>query len=162
MVRHEEIDRGYGTEVSRWEGEGGQSATRRTPTWVAGYGSAEGRGERSFGQPQVEPARFGEPLRTRSALPASERSFNPQRRGPKGYRRADDRILDDVAIRFMRDCIIDAREVEISVADGVVSLKGSVPHRGMKFLAEELVESVLGVREVDNQLRIPRPGLTGK
>lgn len=81
--------------------------------------------------------------------------------GPKGYKRSDDRILEDVSERLMEDGHIDASDIEVGVQKGVVILKGSVPNRSMKRLAEDVSASALGVKDVQNQLRIGEPQATG-
>jgi osmotically-inducible protein OsmY len=74
---------------------------------------------------------------------------------PKPFKRADTRIQDDIAERLMSGVDdIDASEVTINVADGAVTLEGSVPERWMKFALDDIAESVLGVREVQNNLRV--------
>jgi BON domain-containing protein len=77
--------------------------------------------------------------------------------GPRSYRRADDRILDDVNDRLTVDPWLDAEHIETSVANGVVTLTGSVASRADKRLAEDLTDDVPGVIDVDNRLRI-EPG----
>jgi len=51
---------------------------------------------------------------------------------------------------------LDAREIEVRVEDGTVTLSGIVDGSEAGLLAEELVESVAGVREVRNALRVGR------
>lgn len=80
-------------------------------------------------------------------------------RGPKGYRRRDERIFEDVCEALMRHPGIDASEIEVSVADGVLLLRGLVPDRWMKRAAEWVSEDVPGVREVRNELSIQRSPL---
>jgi osmotically-inducible protein OsmY len=75
-------------------------------------------------------------------------------RGPKGYRRSDERITEDVNDRLTASDWLDASAVEVDVRDGEVSLRGTVPDRDSKRLAEDLAEGVPGVREVMNQLRV--------
>ncbi len=74
--------------------------------------------------------------------------------GPKNYHRADDKILADINDRLWLDGQLDARNVEVHVADGQVTLTGDVPNRRAKRAAEGIAESVPGVRDVQNQLRI--------
>jgi hypothetical protein len=76
--------------------------------------------------------------------------------GPRGYRRSDDRIHDDVCRRLADDDIVDACGIEVAVARGLVTMTGAVPHRVMKFRAEEIAELVGGVNEVDNRIRVKR------
>lgn len=78
-------------------------------------------------------------------------------RGPRGYRRSDDRILDDVCSLLTEDADVDASEIEVSVQDGEVTLRGTVDSRMAKRWAEDIAEDVLGVVDVHNQLRIERP-----
>ena len=77
-------------------------------------------------------------------------------RGPKGYRRSDDRIREDVCERLTEDSHIDASDMEVVVANGEVTLAGSVQSREDKRHAEDVVESISGVREVHNNLRVAR------
>ncbi len=82
--------------------------------------------------------------------------------GPKGYKRPDERIFHDVAETFMDDADLDASHIELEVHDRVVVLKGTVPNRTMKRLAEDDACSVLGVEDVLNQLHIAsRAGRAG-
>jgi len=75
-------------------------------------------------------------------------------RGPKGYRRSDERIREDVCERLTDDWRIDATDVEVVVNDGEVTLSGVVNSRGAKRHAEDLVEDITGVRDVHNNLRV--------
>ena len=77
-------------------------------------------------------------------------------RGPKGYNRSDERIREEVSDRLMEHDEIDASEIEVEVSSGEVTLKGTVQDRRVKYLAEELVESIMGVKDVTNQLRVRR------
>jgi len=78
--------------------------------------------------------------------------------GPRGYRRDDARIHDDVCDALTDDDALDAGDITVSVQDGVVKLSGTVPHRLMKRLAEDLSEACAGVRDVENALRMGTPG----
>jgi hypothetical protein len=75
-------------------------------------------------------------------------------RGPEGYRRADQRIHEDVCERLSAHGGVDASGVEVKVEEGEVTLSGTVPERRMKRLAEDLAEAVLGVHDVHNHLRV--------
>ena len=74
--------------------------------------------------------------------------------GPKGYQRSDDRIREDVSDELEQHGSLDAHEIEVSVAQGVVTLRGTVPDRSMKRMAEDCVESCQGVKDVRNELRV--------
>lgn len=82
-------------------------------------------------------------------------SWNEQRnRWPKSYKRSDERIKDDIHEELIRHGRIDASDVEVQVKDGEVTLTGQVSSRQDKRVAEELAEKVLGVHDVQNQLRV--------
>jgi osmotically-inducible protein OsmY len=76
--------------------------------------------------------------------------------GPRGYQRSDERILEDVSERLTQNGQIDASDISVGVSEGVVILIGTVNSRQGKRLAEDLAESVSGVEDVDNQLRVQR------
>lgn len=75
-------------------------------------------------------------------------------RGPRGYRRPDERIFEDVCDRLTDDPRIDATEIEVTVVDGMVTLAGRVRTRDEKWWAEEIADTVTGVRDLTNTLRI--------
>ena len=75
-------------------------------------------------------------------------------RGPKGYRRSDERIKEDVNDRLSDDYYLDASDVEVSVQNQEVTLTGTVNNRNDKRRAEDLAESVSGVTNVENRLRV--------
>lgn len=77
-------------------------------------------------------------------------------RGPKGYRRSDERIREDVSDRLTDDGWLDASAIEVVVKDGEVTLSGTVHARDDKRRAELLAESVSGVDNVQNNLRLDR------
>jgi osmotically-inducible protein OsmY len=75
-------------------------------------------------------------------------------RGPEGYQRSDERIKEDVCERLSHHGQLDASKVRINVQNGEVTLEGEVESRGAKRMAEDAVDSVSGVRDVHNQLRV--------
>jgi len=81
-------------------------------------------------------------------------------RGPKGYKRSDDRIREDVSDRLGDHEYLDCSEVEVTVSNGEVTLTGTVRTRQEKFLAEEIADDVSGVNDVHNQLRVKREQAT--
>jgi osmotically-inducible protein OsmY len=82
-------------------------------------------------------------------------------RGPRGYRRSDERMLEDVSDRLTDDPHLDASEIQVAVTDGEVTLTGTVDRREARRRAEDLAESVSGVRYVMNSLRVRQPGTGG-
>jgi osmotically-inducible protein OsmY len=77
-------------------------------------------------------------------------------KGPKGYKRADDRIHDEVCERLTHHPLVDATLMNVQVEDGEVTLTGEVLDRRMKHLAEDIVDEVSGVKEIHNRLRVTR------
>jgi osmotically-inducible protein OsmY len=75
-------------------------------------------------------------------------------RGPKGYTRSDERIQEDICERLTQHPAIDASDIEIEVKNGEVTLRGTVESRAVKHLVENMVETVTGVKDVHNQLRV--------
>lgn len=75
-------------------------------------------------------------------------------RGPKGYKRSDERIREDVNDRLAQQDEFDPSEIEVRVENGEVTLTGSVRSRHEKFRAEEIADDVSGVHDVHNQLRL--------
>ena len=75
-------------------------------------------------------------------------------RGPRGYKRSDDRIREEVCDCLTDDDRLDASNVEVAVKDGEVTLTGSVSSRNDKRWAESLAERISGVKEVQNTLRV--------
>jgi hypothetical protein len=83
-------------------------------------------------------------------------------RGPKGWKRPDDRIREDVCERLTADWQIDASEIEIVVNNGEVTLAGNVHTRDDKRRAEDVAEHINGVRDVHNNLRVSHWDDTGR
>jgi osmotically-inducible protein OsmY len=75
-------------------------------------------------------------------------------RGPKNYHRSDERIRDDINDRLTDNDWLDASEVEVAVVSGEVTLSGAVDSRYAKRIAEDIAESVIGVSNVQNNLRV--------
>jgi BON domain len=77
-------------------------------------------------------------------------------RGPKGYTRSRERIVEAVSDRLTDHPDLDASEIQVDVKDDVVVLRGKVHDRGQKRLAEDIAESVSGVRDVRNELDVDK------
>jgi hypothetical protein len=76
--------------------------------------------------------------------------------GPRSYTRSDERIREDINEDLTSDPRIDASDIEVTVQNGEVTLMGEVERRGDKRIAEEIAESVRGVKDVDNRLKARR------
>ena len=77
-------------------------------------------------------------------------------RGPKDYQRSDERIREDANDALTRDPEIDASDIQVSVSNGEITLKGEVEDRRGKRRAEDCVEQLPGVRDVHNELHARR------
>ncbi len=77
-------------------------------------------------------------------------------KGPKGYRRSDERIREDVCDAVAHQGYIDASDVEVRVENAVVVLTGTVAQRGDKRGLEHIAERVHGVHDVRNEIRVRR------
>lgn len=75
-------------------------------------------------------------------------------KGPSDYRRSEDRIREDICDRLTDDDRVDASNISVKIEDDAVVLSGTVASREEKRRAEDLVESVSGVRNVENRLRV--------
>ena len=75
-------------------------------------------------------------------------------RGPKGYRRSDERVADDICERLSVSPEIDSSEVTLHVHDGEVTLEGTVPQRYMKHAIEDMAVDCPGVKDVHNRIRV--------
>jgi osmotically-inducible protein OsmY len=127
-----EDDRGYGREGYSGRGGQGRGLWQRTSDEVSSW----------FGDAGAE----------------RRREQDYRGRGPKGYRRSDERIREDVSERLADAPDVDASEIEVSVRNGEVTLSGSVDSRQARRRAEDLAESVSGVSHVQNNLRVQQQG----
>ncbi len=152
-------DRGYGrrdypSAYGYGRGDVASYGYGRNDTDDLGYGSMRGgygmRSHRDDGRGTWERAREG----MREGWNELKESFVGK--GPKGYKRSDDRIREDVCEQLTRHPGVDASDIEITVRDGDVTLAGTVPERQMKRIAEDVVEDISGVTDVSNHLRVNR------
>jgi osmotically-inducible protein OsmY len=151
--------------------EGGRSGSLSTDRWGIGgrgrsemRGGAERYGSERYGREGYGAEGYGRGRESGSFYPVAAWSYTEtwsvpgpySGRGPKGYKRSDERIREDIADRLSQHGRIDASEIQVTVSDCEVTLHGTVDSREEKRLAEDLAEGVSGVREVNNQLRVSR------
>ncbi|WP_380871759.1 osmotic sensory protein [Sphingomonas sp. DBB INV C78] len=143
-------DPGYGVGHAggAWSG---YDESRASPTW---------QGERNFDPDDRQERgwfdRAGDEIRSwfGDEQADARRRFDMHRgRGPKGYSRSDDRIREDVCDRLTEDPRLDASDVEVQVDRGEVTLTGTVFDRSSKRRAEDCADAVMGVTNVQNNLR---------
>ena len=70
---------------------------------------------------------------------------------------ADDRISDQVRMRLATDADVKGGALDVTVKDGVVTIKGRVDTDKGKTKATKLAKKVKGVKEVDNELVVGPP-----
>jgi hypothetical protein len=141
---------GYGTGYG--DPRGGYGASD-----PGGYGERYGGGEASFGT--AAGGYYGPGAAGGQASYGGRPSHAG--RGSRYYRRSDARIEEEVHEALMRHHEIDATDIDVRVENGAVTLTGHVEDRRTRRLAEEVVEQLPGVRDVDNQLRARGMGTGG-
>lgn len=72
--------------------------------------------------------------------------------GPKGYKRPDDIIHEDVCETLKLSPHVDASGIQVEVKNGCVYLRGNVEGRPAKRIAEWEIENIPGVNDVQNLL----------
>lgn len=72
---------------------------------------------------------------------------------------SDDRISDQVRMRLATDADVKGGADDVTVANGVVTIKGRVDTDRGKQKATKLAKKVKGVKDVDNQLIVGPPTL---
>ena len=151
--RENDLRQSRGMDPGRVESDFGGANTNRTNLYGTGGGgfgtgfSSYGAGMGNFG-----PGSFGGGMSTYGERGGQRGRFSG--RGPKGWQRSDERIREDVSERLADHPDVDASEIEVTVKSGEVTLNGTVDDRSAKRIAEDIAESVSGVREVHNQIRV--------
>ncbi|MET0536054.1 MAG: BON domain-containing protein [Steroidobacter sp.] len=125
-----------------------------------GQGSSRPSGGRAFGNygaTNYGGTGYGEQYGRRDQWSGSSQDQQPGQhrgRGPKGYRRSDERVREEVCDCLADDDRLDASNIDVVVKEGEVQLSGTVNSRDDKRWAEILVERISGVKEVQNSLRV--------
>jgi BON domain len=81
--------------------------------------------------------------------------------GPKGYRRSDQHVRDQVCERLMLDPYLDPSEIVVGVSKGKVTLTGTVPSERMRESAIAAAGAVAG-GAIESKLRVTGAGARGK
>jgi len=167
-----EFGHGRGNEGQGNYGQGYYGSGMNTPNNMAGgnhRGQESGRGDREYGwsasegyntQPYSSGGYYGNYYdRGHQGQGSSDQGGYHQGhagRGPRNYRRSDERIREDINEELTRHPGIDATDIDVRVEDGEVTLSGMVDDRRAKRLAEDIAEQCSGVEDVHNELRIDR------
>lgn len=75
-------------------------------------------------------------------------------KGPRSYQRSDERLYEDICDRMTGHGQLDASDIEVEVSNAEVTLRGTAADRRAKRLAENIVDTVYGVRDVHNLLHL--------
>lgn len=154
-LRGDEFAGGYGSLASEFGGGFVNDPQGTTPD-DAGFAAPYGQHSSGYG-------RLGHRERPEDPRPWQGGRDDPKPigahrgRGPKNYRRPDERIHEDLCERLTEDAFVDASNIEVTVKEGEVVLAGSVETRGMRHRAEDIADMVPGVGHVQNNLRVDRP-----
>jgi hypothetical protein len=85
-------------------------------------------------------------------------SQSPERdnrgKGPRNYKRSDDRPREIVCDMFCDDPYLDASDIDVEVKNSEITLTGYVNDRYEKRLAEHIAENIQGVTHIENRLRV--------
>lgn len=169
QVAHEDEGRGYyrGEDWDLWGEPATGWSSRRSQDW---------EGQNFNGEEKIRPADlshmdFGEGARDLVRPPRRQDRPSPAKMeggegratpgpyqgiGPRGYQRSDASLGEVLCERLARHGQVDARDIEVEIKAGEVTLRGTVPDRRSKYLAEEIAASVSGVLGVHNQLRLDK------
>lgn len=130
----------YGSSRSRFEGRSGRGRLDYDPNDRGWMDRASDEVSSWFGDEDAQARR--------------ELDAKFEGRGPKGYRRSDARISEDLSDRLTDDPYIDASDIEISVENAEVTLSGTVDSRQARRRCEDIAERISGVTHVQNNLRV--------
>ena len=147
---------GYGTlGGGTYHDEGSPEDTPRQGDWArhstGGTSGARGR----EGMAQSERGTWGDDQSRRERLEEQRGGSGPTG-GPRPRRKSDDSLAREIHEILTADPELDATDIGVEVEGGAVTLSGEVEHPDAKLLAEELTESVAGVRLVHNRLVVRR------
>jgi osmotically-inducible protein OsmY len=160
---------GHGSELGQHQGWGGQYGSQggysqygqypqHSGYGQGPYGQQGGYGQGQFGQHggMQGQGQYGQPYGQQGAYGRMGQQYGQSFRGkgPQNYKRSDERIKEDVNECLTEHHMIDASGIDVSVMNGEITLKGTVPDRQMKRMSEDAVENLSGVKEVHNQLRV--------
>ena len=77
-------------------------------------------------------------------------------KGPKNYHRSSERIMEDINDRLTNDPRLDASHIEVQLSNDDIILSGFAPDRTSKRRACDIAESVPGVKNVENRIRVSK------
>lgn len=158
---------GPGSDYSSSYGQGSYTARSGSDSgWREGnIGRMSDTASESYGygtmNPDVDPDLYGQssPVSNMGGS-LGERSGGGDHRGkgPRNYKRSDERITEALCERLRDDEHLDASGIDVQVSAGEVVLSGTVDSRQAKRHAADLAETVSGVSHVENRIRVAPGG----
>ena len=73
----------------------------------------------------------------------------------------DDTLSDQVRVNLASDKVVGVLPLQVSVAQGVVTLSGAVEQKSQRAKAEKVARKVKGVKQVVNKIEI-KPRTSGR
>lgn len=115
----------------------------------------EHRGDRTFWERAADEVSSWFGADDRNRRDRDERTSGPYKgKGPRDYKRSDERIREDISDRLYDDPYVDASDIEVKVNDGEVVLEGHAENKQAKRRAEDIAEAVAGVKNIENHLKV--------
>lgn len=157
--RDRRYDEGYGGSYGASGGYGGYTSRnlyrenddRNRRDWDRG----ERRGDRTFWERAADEVSSWFGADDRNRRDRDERTSGPYKgKGPRDYKRSDERIREDISDRLYDDPYVDASDIEVKVNDGEVVLEGHAENKQAKRRAEDIAEAVAGVKNIENHLKV--------
>ena len=102
---------------------------------------------------------FGKSGKIEEQFPSDRRQEQGRRQsnaGPRGRRKSDESLAQEIREILTADPELEVTDIEVEVEGGAVTLRGVVVDSDARLLAEELVETLAGVLDVHNRLRMKR------
>lgn len=146
---YNEMGTSYDRDGRGWEMERGDTSRQQWSDRESGDMDRE-RYDFTKGSERYQPVRFD----SSRSVPSRYEQGGFTGKGPKGYRRSDERIKEDICEELSQHPDIDASEIEVKVQNGEVVLTGTVKWRQCKRMAEDIAEQVSGVQDVRNEIRV--------
>jgi osmotically-inducible protein OsmY len=156
------LGRGQGGDYGQQRESGRQGWERRQESGIErneGYGGQQGYGSQRYGQGYGS-ERLGYGSEGSQRFGSQGQGFGQEQRGrftgrgPKGWQRSDESILERVNEALEQHPEIDASEIEVTCSSGEIVLRGTVAERRAKRLAEDAIENLPGVKDVRNEIRV--------
>jgi hypothetical protein len=131
----------------------GQPDTHRDFGQGRGFGDYDyGQSQSSFGRGSRGQGGFGGGFGGGQNRPWNQGPHSG--RGPQGWQRSEERIREDVHEALTNHGWLDASNIQVEVKNGMVTLTGTVESRYAKRMAEDALDNVPGVNDVQNNLRV--------